>query len=216
MISAPTLRLFLAPFIFGGLCCCRTPTQSHSSSILTFFKPSSVSDTLHIEISNESEESKDTLPNALFFSQMPKALMQPIDYLVDSAQAIVLARQWIPIDDQFTLYWIEFQQFWFQNHSLFVYNKKLKTFTERVTVAEWYGGESGQILTGSWVFDFNGDGKKDIVQREIQHSMVLSNDEPVESTQDTALLLLWNSGQFRESPKDQKQLKPFRIKSFWD
>lgn len=216
MISAPTLRLLFSLLLLGFLFSCRAPIQSHSSSIVSFFKPSSVPDTLHIEISNELSGATDTLPNALFFSQMPKALMQPIDYLVDSVQGLVLARKQIPVDAQFTLYCIEFQQFWFQNHSLFVYDKQRKTFNERITVAEWYGGESGQILTGSWLFDFDGDGKKDIVRREIQHSMVLQNDESVESTQDTAQLFLWHRSQFLESPQDPKKLAPFRIKSFWE
>ena len=67
------------------------------------------------------------------------------------------------------------RQFWFHHHSLLLYHTVENKFIDRITLAEWYGGDGGQTLIGSWVFDFDGDGDKDILQREVQHSM-----EPVE------------------------------------
>jgi hypothetical protein len=90
----------------------------------------------------------------------------------------------------------------------------------RATLAEWYGGDGGQVLMGSWVFDFNGDGRKDIVRREIQHSILPDADEAQEYTEEKAFLLRWNNSQFEETEKTsllqtKEGVKRFPIRSVW-
>lgn len=196
---------------------CRTPIRSHDAALLAYFQSQPLGDTLHIEISNEDPTAGDTIPNQLFFTHIPAALLQQIDYLADSSQAVVLSRQKIDLDHNIAAYWVEIRQFWFQHHSLFLYNASKKTFTDRITVAEWYGGDGGQVLTGSWIFDFNGDGKKDIVRREIQHSMIPTEDEPLEQIQESASLLLWKNGRFENTPFQDTtaMIQRFPIHSFW-
>lgn len=208
-------------FICLGIClnfmACRSATQRPSTELLAYFKPLLQQDTLHIEVADETPSPRDTIPNQLFFSQIPITLLQPIDYLADPSQAVVLSKQQFALDKNISAYWVEIRQFWFQHHSLFLYDKAKRQFTDRVTVAEWYGGDGGQVLTGSWIFDFNGDGKKDIVRREIQHSIILNDEEPLEQLYESASLLIWKNGRFTDTLfQDTATLvRRFPIKSFW-
>ncbi len=188
--------------------------------MLSFFKPLAATDTIHVEVSIGSDSVEfrgDTIPNRLFFTTVPAEFLEEIEYLADSSQALVLGKFHFSLDDNLEAYLVEFQQFWFQNHSLFLYDKSLKKFTKRITLAEWYGGDGGQVLTGSWVFDFDGDGKKDIVRREIQHSILPGDDEPEERTDESAAIFLWKNGGFVDFPvRDSADIfKKFPIKTFW-
>lgn len=218
MIHSHTLRCMFALLLLGLLANCRTPIQTQSSHILAYFKTSSAADTLHIEVSDEAQESRDTIPNHLFFTSIPSALLQPIDYLADSSSAVVLSRQQFPIDDNIAAFWVEIHQAWFLHHSLFLYNRSKRQFTDRITVAEWFGGDGSQVLIGSWVFDYDGDGKKDLVVRDIQHSMVPNGDEdPIEETNESACLLLWKNGRFMDTSFQDTtaMVLRFPIRSFW-
>ena len=84
-------------------------------------------------------------------------------------------------------------------------------------MAEWYGGDGGQILVGSWLFDFDGDGDKDIVRQEILHGMVPTDDEPLEYMKESASLLLWGDGHFMDTPlQDTASLiRRFPIDHYW-
>lgn len=198
------------------LAACQTSKSLQASKMLAYFHPKPVSDTLHIEIDLEHNFKEDTIPNRVFFSSIPKPLLDQIDYLADSSQALVLARMQFPLNEEITAYWVEIRQFWFQHHSLFLYNQNTQKFTDRITVAEWYGGDGGQVLTGSWIFDFDGDGRKDIIRREIQHSSSLNGEEVQEFLEENASLLLLRNGKFTViKPLKQHTLDHFRIKSVW-
>lgn len=198
---------------------CHRGVAVESSGVVAYFSSSPVTDTLHVEISREEGAAipGDTIPNRLFFTSLSPKFLKGIDYLADSAQALVLARQSFRIDDRFTACWVEIRQFWFQHHSLLLYDRHRKTFIDRITLAEWYGGESGQVLVGSRLFDFNGDGKKDILRHEIQHSMIATNDEPQEHLSEGITLLLWEKNRFREAPvvDTAMLIKRFGIQKPW-
>lgn len=183
------------------------------------FRPLPPCDTLHVEISmtEDSAATHDTIPNRVFFSLLPPGMLQEIDYVVDSSGAVVFGRYHFPLNDSIEAYWVETRYSWFHHHSLLVYDKHKKTFTGRVTLAEFYGGEGGQVLTGSWVFDFDGDGDPDIVRREIQHSVVPYGDDVLERTEESASLLMWENGQFTDAQfQDIGELvRRFPISTFW-
>jgi hypothetical protein len=193
-----------------------------AQAVLVYFKPLPATDTIHVEVNLEPDSLAlgDTIPNSLFFSEIPAAYLQEIDYLADSSAALVLGRGHFSLNDSIAAYWVEIRQYWFQHHALFIYDRHRKTFVDMVRLAEWYGGESGQILVGSWLFDYDGDGQKDIFRREIRHSMVPEGETVLERTEEMAGLLRWENGKFRETiidPFSEHAVagKRFPIRSFW-
>jgi len=189
----------------------------HAQPLTAYFQPLPATDTLHVEVS-DSIGLGDTIPNQLFFSVIPEEFLQEIEYVADSSIALVLGRHRFLLDDCIEVYWVEIRQYWFQHHSFLLYDKCDNKFTGRVTLAEWFGGEGSQILIGSWVFDFDGDGQKDILRREIGHSLTLDDDDTVlEHFEEAASLLRWENGRFSEAPLADtiEIVKRFPIRSIW-
>jgi hypothetical protein len=218
MLQSKTLRFSVCIAGFNILACCATPHRQGVTALLSHFKTSALGDTLHIEILNEIAGKPDTIPNRIFFNSIPHRLLQPIEYLADSSASVVFSRQKIQLDAHISAYWVEIQLSWYKHHSLFLYDQSRHQFTDRITVAEWFGGDGGQILIGSWVFDYNGDGKKDLIVRDIQHSMIPTDDgDAVEKTHESASILLWKNGRFVDTPfQDTTSLiRRFPIQSYW-
>jgi hypothetical protein len=195
---------------------CGAHKSFEKPEIAAFFHPLSLADTLHVEVSTEPDRLY-TIPNSLFFKMMPANLLQDISFVPDSSMAEVYGKQYFSVDDSILVFIVEIRQFWFQHQSLFVYNNHLKNFTDRITLAEWYGGDGGQNLTGSWIFDYDHDGRKDIVRQEIQHSITLDGEETVERSSASVDVLLWKKGHFVPQPlRDSASvIRRFPIRTLW-
>lgn len=189
--------------------------QPVGGAFLSYFTPIPAFDTLRIETSEKPEGAE--IPNDVFFSTVPKPFLQEIDYLADSAEATVFAQGRFAINDSISVCWVEIRQFWFQHQSLLLYNAKQNAIVQRITVAEWYGGDGGQILIGSWLFDFDDDGKKDIVVREIQHATIPDGDNVLERQDASATLFLWSKNEFKITPvADMSELaRRYPIQNPW-
>jgi hypothetical protein len=216
-----TNRYILLAGLMLALASCHIPGKSTPNPLLDYFQPTAAADTIIFEV--EHEEGRvaalgDTIPNALFFTEINAALLSEINHVADSAEAVVLALQRFPLNAEVEACVVDIRQHWFQHKSLLLYDRRQKAFTDRVTVAEWYGGDGGQVLTGSWLVDYDGDGQKDIVRRDIQHTLRPDeNGEAIDETYESALLLVWRAGRFVEQPLSDTMLvvKRFPIRSFW-
>lgn len=211
---------YLFPAILLAFIACRPPVKNTEPALLSYFQTTPRADTLHFEIAEggaDAPVSGDTIPNKLFFTALSPAFLQEIDYLADSSQALVLGRQRFPLNDSTDACLVDIRQFWFQNQSLLVYNKRQQAFTGRITVAEWYGGDGGQVLTGSWMLDYDNDGSPELIRREIEHTMRPDGDDVLEDFHESALILTWKQGRFVEQPVSDTALvvKQFPIRSVW-
>ncbi|MCC6723715.1 MAG: hypothetical protein IT258_04345 [Saprospiraceae bacterium] len=188
--------------------------------LVSYFKAMPLADTLHLEVNvnGEPEAPADTIPSNLFFAALDTAWLKEIEHVAAPGEALVYAKGHFPIAKEYEGLLVEVHQNWFKHQSLLVFDQQRQAFTDRQTVAEWYGGESGQILTGSWLFDYDGDGNKDLVQREIEHWMKMDEQgEPIESTQESGQLMLFKNGRFTPSSQvDSASLtNRFKIKTVW-
>ena len=209
----------MAALLLTVLTACSTTTNKEGpAGLLKYFKEIPLSDTLRFEVSdNGAASSGDTIPTSFFFSQLETRLMNDIQYLDNSGEVQVFGLNRFPLDENTEAYLVDLRQHWYQHQSLFLFDKTAGAFTKRITVADFYGGDGGQILTGSWLFDYDKDGSKDLVRQEIEHWLVMGGEEPRDTTVEHAALLLWKKGQFVASPvQDPAALvRDFPIKSFW-
>lgn len=220
-MHTPFHPLLLTAGILTGIWACQTPAAapSRADALLRYFHPMAAADTLRFEIEDDNGPTPagDTIPNALFFPAIDPALLAEIDYLADSTESVVSGKQRFPLNDSVDACLVFIDRAWFRHQSLLQYNKRRHAFTDRTTVAEFYGGDGGQVLTGSWVLDVDGDGQKDIIRRDIEHSMIPVADSAREVMHESALLLRWQGERFVEAPLSDTAwtIKHFPIRSMW-
>ncbi len=197
-----------------------TPAEVHldSGELRSYFQPISVGDTLRFEVATDVLTDKGSaIPKEVFFSQLPPDLVGGIDFLDSSAQPMVIARYCLPLDQTTEACLVDIRQGWFQHQCFLLHDMSQWQFTGRQTLAEFLGGDGSQRLVGSWLFDFNGDGTKDIVQQEINHWVLTDRAEARDSVQVDSRLLLWEKGSFRETaiPAGRRLEQEFPIQSYW-
>lgn len=152
--------------------------EQKSDDFAGLFPLQPLPDTLAFAITDSDTAFKvDTISNQLFFSQLPAKMYADIEYVADSSSSVVLARGSFELSPPYLLLWADVRYAWFQHQSLVLYDTKTKRITDRITVAELYGGESGQIITGAWLLSGT-----EIVQRQDSHSSRLTETDEVEQS----------------------------------
>ncbi len=192
-------------------------TQDTAAKALPdYFRQITLPDTLRFEIAPEGAAVEgDTIPNNLFFGQLETHLMNGIGYF-GSGGLTAIGKQRFLLTENIEAYQVEMHQGWYQNHSLFLFDKSQNFFSARETVAEFYGGDGGQILAGSWLVDYDKDGDKDLIRREIEHWLILNDEHTKDTIAEHAVLLRWQDGKFVLTPADTSELvSAYPIQSRW-
>ncbi|MFN0015124.1 MAG: hypothetical protein ACKVU2_11310 [Saprospiraceae bacterium] len=216
-------KLFFLVFTTGLLAtaCSINPRPNSQQGLLNYFDTTAAADSLVFEVEYVDDKhavSGDTIPNALFFNLIDSTMLAEIEYVADSSMAIVLARRRFPLSTNIEACHVDIRQAWYQHQSLLLYDRSRRAFTQRITVAEWYGGDGGQLLTGCWLTDYDGDGDKDLVIREIQHTLRPDDDGgAVDELLETAALRVWQQDSFVEQPlaDTAAAVRRYPIRSFW-
>lgn len=212
-------RFSVALLLLGLFAACTRPTPSPDATLLSYFQTATLRDTSHLELPDEDlvPISGDTIPNALFFKTLGP-IMEPVNYVADSTESTVVALQRFSLNEHYDGCLVHITQNWFKHQSVLLFDKQTQRFTDRFTVGEWYGGDGGQILIGSWLFDYDGDGNKDLVRRSIEYSMTPNPDGEFEGKFfESGELLLWNKNSWQKNTvKDSAVLvKNYPIRSAW-
>ena len=193
----------------------KSPTPA--KSISDYFQLIEPADTFLFEI-NETEEKQwaDTLPNGLFFSKMETQLMNGIEYFDNTGKLTVIGRTRFSFGNNLDAYLVDLRQNWYRHLSLFIFDPQKEQFVHRETVAEFYGGDGGQILTGSWLVGPHEDGARDLIRQEVEHWIIIDEDDTRDTLTKRATLLTWEGNNFLEKKENSEALvKQFPIKLFW-
>ncbi len=189
-------------FLFSGfLCSFLLSCGAKRQSLAAYFPNLPLADTLRFAIAGHEEPiAADTVPNDLFFGSLPVEMYADIEYVADTSSAIVLGRGRFRLDKRWEAYWVDIRYAWFQHQSLLLYDTREKRFSDRITAAEWYGGEGGQILIGSWLLKRDGGRSLELVQRQDDYSIRFMDDAVLQDTVKYVSLWQRHEGVFVEQP----------------
>ena len=201
------MRLLLYFFVtFATVCliACqekKAGSTSAEKALVDYFAEMATTDTLRFEVFADGDTSGAVrIPTSAFFRKMPTRLMNEIQYFDNTAPLFVYARGRFPLAGGQQALLADLRQNWYQHQSLFIYNPAADTITARHTVAEFYGGEGGQITTGSYLLDLDGDGDKDLVRREVERWLDHSSGQAEEKFAHYVAVFHWQDGRFLEAP----------------
>lgn len=191
-------------------------TPEQPDSVTGYFQKMPPADTMRFEVATDDWAVGDTLPNGLFFGQMETRIMNHVPYFDNSGELIVLAEGRFFLTENIEAYLVNMIQGWYRHKSLFLFDRQKNEFTDRLTVADFFGGDGGQLLTGSYLLDYDDDGDKDIVRREIEHWIIIGDENSRDTLAEDATLLLWQGAGFEEATADSAALvQRLPIQSFW-
>ena len=199
-----SLIFFVAIFAAFSILSCEEGaknTGTKEKAVVDYFSEIATADTMRFEVFPDGDTAGGVrIPTSAFFRKMPTRLMNEIQYFDNTAPLYVYARGRFPLTEGKEALLADLRQNWYQHQSLFVYDAAADTITARTTVAEFYGGEGGQITTGSYLLDLDGDGDKDLVRREVERWIDTSGGDAVENFANYVSVFHWKDGDFRETP----------------
>lgn len=170
-------------------------------AVVDYFPAMDLADTMRFEVFPDGDTSGAVrIPTSAFFRKMPTRLMNEIQYFDNTAPLYVYARGRFPFAEGKEALLADLRQNWYQHQSLFIYDSAIDSITARSTVAEFYGGDGGQITTGSYLLDLDGDGDRDLVRREVERWIDTSGGEAVENVAHHVSVFHWQDGNFIEAP----------------
>ncbi len=145
--------------------------------------------------------SADTLDTAVFYEQVPDSLRAMIEHMLASEEPVIVKLGRFPLDAQFDGLGIAIKDFWFLNQSILIYDKQLQRVTDLFPVAEYYGGDGGQVLRQSWWITA-ANGAQEWIVRDSGHSLILNDnaEEPEDVYSDVVARYVWQNGSFVLQP----------------
>jgi len=195
---------FILMVIIGAIGCQnQTPsspagTAAPEPELLSFFEEMGPGDTLFVGYDQEMAGA-DSIPVPMLWMGMDSMLLQQIAYGPDSSTMVARGEgRWVQ-DSANTACLMRVDQFWWKFQYALIYDRQKGVFTGIQPLAEFYGGEGGQVATVSWLFDRDGDGDRDIISRTSEHFLeMLSEDaEPVEHISEEVYVWEWTNGGFQ-------------------
>lgn len=163
------------------------------------FPSIALKDTLSFSaVENTVAPETDTISKAVFFQSIPFEMWEEIQDLADTTESRVLPRAKFALNNRYDAWHVEIQYSWFIQESLWIYDTRENRFTDRITVAEWYGGEGGQVRTAAWLW--RQQNALQLIQRSWERNIRLEGDEVATHYQDFVALWEFRDGQFTAIP----------------
>jgi hypothetical protein len=173
------MRILIFAFV---LCCgifwgCAAQQQSaHANFTENYFQPLTAGDTIFFSLNTPKGMRANPIPYDTFLNHVDTALWREVNYIMEGEQTEIVGLSHFPIDPEHEAYIVGLTYSWYGNTSLLILNKRRQNFVDLVPVAEFYGGDGGQVLRNSWCFDVDRNGVRDLVIRDSHHTLVIDEN----------------------------------------
>jgi hypothetical protein len=203
----------LAAMIFLGAC--RSGVQSTAdNSLVTLFPAMAVRDTLHFFI----PESPGGAPiaDSLLRANLTSSQFDSLHFDTGEHAFFAVGRFSLPGEVEACL--LHNTEFWFGKQVLLLYDRASARFIGVREVANFYGGESGQVATEGWLLMRENPPR--LFVKYADHSITLSPNgdaEPIEHLSVSGELLEWSGKKFLpvSNPDSLAFLQHFQMDRTW-
>ncbi|MBR9920692.1 MAG: hypothetical protein GYB31_07610 [Bacteroidetes bacterium] len=184
------------------ICLFACTSTNEKKEFVDYFERIEVSDTLHFYPDQGPDSLAASVPFSLFEASIDNDLFED-SFLgfPDSLTARLIPGIRFPLDDQFTACQIEIKQSWFVFKYLLIYSNADQVFTTIQPLAGFYGGDGGQIMLESHLFNFNDPTGLQQLFRRMDHGLIPQETGDLKEYEDQHVFLFqWKEGDFVEIP----------------
>jgi hypothetical protein len=188
----------LSFLILCGLFSCRADPAAEDFPAL--FEAINPGDTLtfYARLDDRAPLPTDTLPLEKVSAALSATMMEDLSDFVDTFSTICFARGRFALDADIEVLWMEVQNGWYNHHSLLLWDKGGHRIRDRLTVAEWYGGDGSQQLINAYLMF--GKHPELVVRQTYRSTRMGDDDEVVETRTESVALWQIKGGRFVEKP----------------
>lgn len=194
-----------------------SPPDSPASELYTKFQPLPAADTMHIALDTIVEGTGTPIAAASFLAAVDSALLFSLIYEPDTFDFRAQALWKIALDEEHDACLLDMRQAWFQFKYLLIYSKSSESFVDLLPVAYLFGGDGGQLLLESWMYDLAT--RPTIISLQLERSMRWSEthpEEPILQENKTVGRRQWSDGEFMEYPVRDTAAYLQRFSLVWD
>jgi len=193
---------FHIPIVILAIFACqaRPEPPTPAQDLYANFQPVASSDTLLVGLDSVAGESSRAIPADLFLAAIDSVLIAEMIY-ADTFDFHGRAYWKLGLDENFEACLIGIQQVWFHFKYLLIYSKPTESFVGLIPVAYLYGGDGGQIMCESRIFDL---AARPVIVTGYQEHHIRWNgtnpDEPEVIDLKSVGIRQWAPGGFQEIP----------------
>lgn len=192
----PLTLLFLTVL---SSCWSGPPPPTSSQELYASFQTLAPPDTLAITLDTVTGASGQAISADLLLAAVDPILIDKMIYEPDTTDFQGKAYWKVSLDENYDACLLDIRQAWFQFKYLLIYSKVEGVFIDLVPAAFLYGGDGGQLLCESRIFDWKT--QPTLLSRTLEHSLRWSETDPGEP-EDILIqgvgMKQWSEGQFRE------------------
>lgn len=182
-------------------CQARPEPPTPAQELYANFQPVASSDTLFVGLDSVAGDSGRAIPAGLLLVAIDSVLIAEMLYEPDTFDFHGRAYWKLGLDENFEACLIGIQQVWFRFKYLLIYSKITENFVGLIPVAYLYGGDGGQIICESRIFDL---AARPVIVTGYQEHHIRWNetnpDEPEVIDLKSVGLRQWAPGGFQEIP----------------
>ena len=191
-------KLVLALGLCALIWACKNPVQTVAESkaapaLYAHFTSLANFDTLVVTTVQPDDSTARQIGIAPWYGSIDSQLLAKVEFEPDTFDTEGFTFWKTSLDAGTELCLIGFQQSWYRNKSLLIYDKASKSFMDLIPASTFYGGDGGQILTGTWLYDIDGDGFTDLTMRESEHNLEPGEPDPVDIYSDGVRQWRWDT-----------------------